>query len=175
MVKKIKNRLFAKISLKKIITITSLLLVVSSCKTASTNPTYKKENKNSIAQKLINSATQNIGTPYKAGGKTKAGFDCSGLIYTIFESNQITMPRTSIQQSKTGQILNPKKETIKKGDLLFFKTNGSSQINHVGIVIETKEDEILFIHSSTSKGVMISSTKEPYFKKSLVQINRVLD
>mgnify|MGYP003616280647 FL=1 len=71
-------------------------------------------------------------------------------------------------------VLNQKKDQAQKGDLIFFKTNKSREINHVGIVIEVSNEEIKFIHSSTSRGVIISSTKEPYYKKTFVQINRVL-
>lgn len=95
-------------------------------------------------------------------------------MYTIFSSHNITLPRNSYQQSKIGEVINTEREEAQKGDLIFFKTNKNSQINHVGIVIEVNDDEIKFIHSSTSKGVIISSTKEPYYKKTFVQLNRVL-
>ena len=65
-------------------------------------------------------------------------------------------------------------ENAQKGDLIFFKTNGRSRINHVGMVVEVLDDEIKFIHSSTNGGVIISSTKESYYKKKLAQVNRVL-
>jgi cell wall-associated NlpC family hydrolase len=134
----------------------------------------EKRKTNHLAEELIDAAAENIGVKYKYGGTTKAGFDCSGLMYTIFDSNNITLPRNSYQQSKIGVVINPEREQAQKGDLIFFKTNKNSQINHVGIVIEVNDDEIKFIHSSTSKGVIISSTKEPYYKNSLVQLNRVL-
>ena len=111
---------------------------------------------------------------YKYAGTTKAGYDCSGLIYTIFNAENITLPRNSFQQSKIGVVLNPKRDHAQKGDLIFFKTNKNKEINHVGIVIEATDEEIKFIHSSTSRGVIISSTTEPYYKKTFVQINRVL-
>jgi cell wall-associated NlpC family hydrolase len=64
---------------------------------------------------------------------------------------------------------------IKKGDLIFFKTNGKSRINHVGMVVEMDNDEIKFIHSSTQSGVIISSTKESYYKRTFAQANRILN
>ena len=127
-----------------------------------------------LAEQLIDIATENIGVRYKYGGTTRAGYDCSGLMYTVFNSENIVLPRNSYQQSKIGVVLNQKRDQIQKGDLVFFKTNKSNQINHVGIVIEVSDEEIKFIHSSTSKGVIISSTKEPYYKNTLVQINRIL-
>jgi cell wall-associated NlpC family hydrolase len=63
---------------------------------------------------------------------------------------------------------------VKKGDLVFFKTSSRGVINHVGLVTEVRSDEILFIHSSVQRGVIISSTKEPYYQRTFAQANRVL-
>jgi cell wall-associated NlpC family hydrolase len=65
-------------------------------------------------------------------------------------------------------------ENAQKGDLIFFKTRGGRQINHVGMVVEVVDGDIKFIHSSTSGGVIISSIKERYYDKNFVQINRIL-
>lgn len=132
----------------------------------------KKENR-SIVKNLIETATDNIGVKYKAGGTSKSGFDCSGLVYTTFESENIKLPRSSFEQAKIGKVI-PLSDA-KKGDLIFFKTNKSKQINHVGLITEVNSDEIKFVHSSTSKGVIISSTKETYYKNSFEQVNRVIE
>ena len=96
-------------------------------------------------------------------------------MFSTFAKYDIALPRTSIDQSKQGIQLGTKLEEAKKGDLIFFKTNSRSQINHVGIVTEVRDDQVLFIHTSTSKGVIISSTKEPYYKRTFVQVNRILN
>jgi cell wall-associated NlpC family hydrolase len=70
-----------------------------------------------------------------------------------------------------GTVLKPNE--IRKGDLIFFKTNGRKIINHVGMVVEVLENEIKFIHSSSSNGVKISSTKDSYYKRTFAQANRV--
>jgi cell wall-associated NlpC family hydrolase len=75
--------------------------------------------------------------------------------------------------AKIGRILD--EDDIRKGDLIFFRTNGKSVINHVGMVTEVTNDEIKFIHSSTQKGVIISSTKEPYYGANFAQANRILE
>ena len=121
---------------------------------------------------LIERASENIGTRYRTGGTSKSGFDCSGLMCTTFGAFDIKLPRTSREQSGMGTKINT--EEAQKGDLIFFKTNGRSQINHVGMVVEVCEGEIKFIHSSVSNGVIISSTKEKYYEKNFSQINRVL-
>lgn len=136
----------------------------------------KKESKTEnryVVNNLIKKATDNIGVKYKAGGTTKSGFDCSGLVYTTFESENIKLPRPSYEQAKIGKTI--KVSDAQKGDLIFFKTNRSKQINHVGLITEVNSNEIKFVHSSTSKGVIISSTKEAYYQNSFVQINRVLE
>jgi cell wall-associated NlpC family hydrolase len=87
----------------------------------------------------------------------------------------IKLPRTSAEQAKAGTRLGKNTDEAKKGDLIFFKTNKRSQINHVGIVTEVNNEEIIFIHSSTSKGVIHSSTKQSYYKKTFAQLNRILE
>lgn len=129
---------------------------------------------NHLIEKLIDAASDNIGVKYRSGGTTKAGFDCSGLMYSVFSSYDIPIPRSSYEQSKVGLIIDRERDNVKKGDLIFFKTNRKSKINHVGLVVEIADEEVKFIHSSTSKGVIISSTKEPYYQNSFVQINRIL-
>ena len=152
-----------------------LPLLFISCKSTSsavTKTESKRENKY-IVTNLIETATDNIGVRYKAGGTTRNGFDCSGLVFTTFESQNIKLPRSSYDQAKIGKII--KFDDAKKGDLIFFKTNKSNQINHVGLITEANSSEIKFVHSSTSKGVIISSTKEAYYKNSFVQVNRIID
>lgn len=126
-----------------------------------------------LIEQLINSATNKIGLRYKSGGITDEGFDCSGLMFNIFNLYNINLPHSSFDQAKLGVVT--ERENTKKGDLIFFKTNGRNKINHVGMVIEINSEEIKFIHSSTSSGVIISSTKEPYYQKSFVQVNRILE
>lgn len=121
---------------------------------------------------LVSTASENIGTRYRLGGTTKDGFDCSGLMLTTFSNFDIQLPRTSIEQSQYGVKVDT--EDAQKGDLIFFKTNGRRQINHVGMVVEAIDGDIKFIHASVSGGVMISSIKEKYYKKKVTQVNRVL-
>lgn len=125
-----------------------------------------------FVEQLILAASQNIGTPYRYGGTTQEGFDCSGLMCFAYGSLEVKLPRSSIEMASYGSKIDA--ENTQKGDLIFFKTNGSSRVNHVGMVVEVLEGEIKFIHSSTHGGVMISSTKEEYYAKCVAQVNRVL-
>ena len=121
---------------------------------------------------LISKASENIGTRYRSGGTTTAGFDCSGLMCYTFSSYDIKLPRSSAEMASYGSKIDA--QNAQKGDLIFFKTRGSGRINHVGMVVEVLEGEIKFIHSATHGGVIISSTKESYYERNLAQINRVL-
>ncbi|MXO04129.1 peptidoglycan endopeptidase [Flavobacterium sp. HBTb2-11-1] len=152
----------------------------SSSQIAETAPEIKKDstfvrtgNYSELIDRLIASATENIGIRYRSGGTTKAGFDCSGLMFCTFGNFDIKLPRSSIEQSRIGTKV--ASEEAQKGDLIFFRTNGRRHINHVGMVVENVDGEIKFVHSSTHGGVMISSTKEPYYTRSFSQVNRVLN
>lgn len=161
--------------MKKIYILLALSFLFASCKSTST-AVSKKESKREnryIVNQVIEKATDNIGVRYKAGGTTRNGFDCSGLVFVTFESENIKLPRSSYDQANVGKII--KFNDAQKGDLIFFKTNRSKQINHVGLIVEVNSNEIKFVHSSTTKGVIISSTKEAYYQNSYVQINRVIE
>jgi cell wall-associated NlpC family hydrolase len=99
--------------------------------------------------------------------------DCSGLVFVAFNKENISLPRVSRDMAKQGKSVSLSK--THKGDLLFFKTNKNKKtINHVGLVIENKRGNILFIHSTSSKGVIISSLSERYWKNAFVSVRRVL-
>ena len=126
---------------------------------------------NYLATQLINNAMQFVGVRYRSGGTTISGMDCSGFVTAAFGIFDLKLPRSSIDMSKVGAKISP--SDAKKGDLIFFRTHGGV-INHVGMVVEVINDEIKFLHSSVSRGVMVSSTKESYYKRAFVQVNEVL-
>lgn len=164
--------------MKKSFYILSLIALFVSCKSSSvinsSSAENKKESANQIINKIINIASENIGVQYKTAGTTKAGYDCSGLVYSSFGHYDIALPRTSYEQSKIGIQLDQNLKRAKIGDLIFFKTNRRSKINHVGIITKIQDNDIKFIHASTSKGVIISSMTEPYYQNTFVQLNRIL-
>jgi cell wall-associated NlpC family hydrolase len=125
------------------------------------------------SERVVNHATSFIGTRYKYGGTTKKGMDCSGLVYTSFMKESIPLPRISRDMARSGSRISLKE--VDKGDLVFFKTGKNrGDINHVGLVVGTDNNEILFIHSTTSKGVIISSMNETYWRNSFVEVRRVI-
>lgn len=124
------------------------------------------------AEFLIKKASENLGTRYRSGGSTSAGFDCSGLMFSTFQNLDMTLPRSSHEMAGYGVKIN--KVQAQKGDLIFFATFGGRRISHVGLVTEVTNGEIKFIHSSTGSGVVVSSLNEPYYARTFVQVNRVL-
>lgn len=130
--------------------------------------TPKKNNK---AEAVLAEAHRFTGTPYKYGGTTRTGMDCSGLVINAYGAAGISMPRNSREQASSGKEIRLK--DVQKGDLIFFNTSGSG-ISHVGIVDKIKSGEVFFIHSSTSKGVIISSLSETYWNRRFVKATRVL-
>ena len=122
---------------------------------------------------ILKDAERYLGTPYKFGGNSSSGFDCSGLTTKVFDENGLKLPRRSADQANTGK--NIAVEEVKPGDLLFFATAGGSKVSHVGIVHTIENDgEVKFIHASTSKGVIISSLNEKYWNKAYLHAQRVL-
>lgn len=122
---------------------------------------------------LLKDAEKYLGAPYKFGGSTSDGFDCSGLAVKVFEENSYKLPRRSADQAETGNTVDITE--VKPGDLLFFATAGGSRVSHVGIVHDIEKDgEVRFIHASTSKGVIISSLNEKYWNKAYLHAKRVL-
>ena len=130
-------------------------------------------NNNTQAGNILSDAEKYLGAPYKPGGMTSSGFDCSGFVNTVFAENNIKLTRRSADQAKEGVGINI--ENVKHGDLLFFATAGGKRVSHVGIVHTITDDgEIKFIHASTSKGVIISSLEEAYWDKAFLFARRVL-
>ncbi len=138
-----------------------------------TKSSNRSEKTASKATAIVETALAYKGTRYKFGGTTKKGMDCSGLMFTAFGAHQIQLPRISYQQATRGERI--QLSAVQKGDLLFFQTNKNrKRINHVGLVVEIKKGVIKFIHSTTSKGVLISSLEERYWKNAFTEARRVL-
>ena len=124
-------------------------------------------------EKIINTALSYNGTRYKYGGTTKKGMDCSGLVYTSFLEHDVPLNRTSSSMAQQGKKI--KLSDAREGDLLFFRTNKkNSKINHVGLIVTIDGSDIKFIHSTTSRGVIVSSIKEGYWNYAFVEARRVL-
>jgi probable lipoprotein NlpC len=127
---------------------------------------------NRDVQKVIQTARSYRGTPYRYGGTTRIGMDCSGLLCTSFRSIDVNLPRTSQEQSHFGQNVRPK--DIRPGDLVFFsESRFSNKISHVGLVTDVKSDEeIFFIHASTRLGVIEDNLFSDHYQKIFIKAVR---
>ncbi|MEM7483591.1 MAG: C40 family peptidase [Bacteroidota bacterium] len=133
----------------------------------------KEKRKDTKADNIVATAMTFSGTRYKYGGTTKKGMDCSGLLYVSLKENDIIFPRASYLMAEEGKRI--KIPQVQKGDLLFFRTGKSGKrINHVGLVVDVKGDDIKFIHSTTSRGVIVSSLREGYWNYAFVKATRFL-
>ncbi len=117
--------------------------------------------------KITATALKMVGVPYKWGGITTKGFDCSGLVWYVFDKNKITLPRTADVQYKKGKTVTI--GNLQKGDLVFFTTYEPGA-SHVGIYLEKGK----FIHASSSKGVMVSNLADSYWKPRYLGARRIL-
>lgn len=124
-------------------------------------------------QQIINTAMTFTGVRYKYGGTTTKGMDCSGLLHVSFAKHDILIPRASYMIAKEGETI--KLEEVGLGDLLFFGTsNRKKSINHVGLVVAIEGNDIKFIHSTTSRGVIVSSMREGYWNHAFIKATRIL-
>ncbi len=133
----------------------------------SCSSTKVTSNKLTVEQKLEKQYNQYKGTKYKYGGTDKRGFDCSGFTQKVYENAfQIKLPRTTEEMGDIGKKVS--KNKLKPGDLVFFRP--SRKYIHVGIYM----GKDLFMHSSTSKGVIKSDINNPYWKKKYRYAKRII-
>ena len=111
-----------------------------------------------------------LGVPYKYGGSTKKGVDCSGFIVNIYNDVYgIKLYRSSADMKAKNCKSIPDKK-LRMGDLVFFATGKSrKKVNHVGIYLKDNK----FVHASSSRGVIVSSLKEPYYTRTFVTAGKV--
>jgi cell wall-associated NlpC family hydrolase len=117
----------------------------------------KQSNSRLLPDRIEKEAKSLLGIRYKYGATGPSQYDCSGFTKHVFSSQGITIPRTSKEQAKVGKYL--RYSELKKGDLIFFRSNHSSKVSHVGIFIGNGK----FIHASSSKKkVVISNMNSNY-------------
>ncbi|WP_297478269.1 NlpC/P60 family protein [uncultured Photobacterium sp.] len=128
---------------------------------------HKVAKSSSINNGMFNRVYRNWkGTPYRYGGSSKKGIDCSAFVQVGYSSvYKKALPRTTLQLVKKGKKVN--RNNAKEGDLVFFRTGRNSR--HVGIYL----GNLKFMHASQSKGVIISRLDNPYWRRHFWQIRRL--
>ena len=123
---------------------------------------------------LVKEANALLGSPYKYGGNNPSGFDCSGFTsYVYSKALNIKLNRSSNDQSRMGKKV--KISDLEPGDLIFFKLNPDSKINHVSLVSANKGDQLIVIHSTTSRGVIKQDVMaSQYWKSRMVFAKRII-
>ena len=155
--------------LSYIVALTIILIGLSSCHTSAPRLDYKALAQASVRlgmdieltdnHKLYVNAAEWIGTPYRAGGDSRHGTDCSGLVSQLYKKTY----RMRLSRSTDGQLKESNKITrrnLREGDLVFFTSRVSrKKVAHVGIYLKDGK----FIHASTSQGVIVSNLREKYY------------
>lgn len=117
---------------------------------------------------LVALAKEWLGTPYRYGGSSKNGTDCSGFTMAVFREFGYTLYHGASDQYRSATPVTTEERDV--GDLVFFSFYGDGRIAHVGIYLGSG----MFIHASTSRGVIISSVYESYYAKNYIGAARVL-
>lgn len=126
-----------------------------------------------IRHQIVTEALSCTGTRYRYGGMSKAGYDCSGLVYSVYSANDIQVPRTAADMSGMGKKVVPSK--ARKGDLIFFALRGKA--DHVAIVTQDAKDGSLWVvHSTSSRGVLHEDVMESsYWSRRIREARDVID
>lgn len=119
------------------------------------------------AEKVVALAESYIGTPYRWGGSTPAGFDCSGLVQHVYGEVGLDLPRNSADQARTGRKADLRE--LEPGDLIFFRID-RNVISHVGIHVGGGE----FVHApGTGKSVRLDSLESEWWRRRVMGVRRL--
>lgn len=176
-------------NIKYLIIFTFLLALVTSCGTQKVtnsnllyDPSEVAELSRKLGVKLSNLDREDdrymplyvessfwLGTPYRGGGLSRRGVDCSGFTYLIYEKVfKKKIPRSTSELSRM-KMKKVSQKDLETGDLVFFATSSKNKINHVGIYLK----DGYFVHASTSRGVIVSHLYEDYYRRTWKKGGRI--
>ncbi len=120
---------------------------------------------------LYNEGAKWLGVPHRLGGSTKKGVDCSGFVVIIYREIYGKQLKRSSADMLKHNCKKVDRDRLQEGDLVFFKTGSGSRKtpDHVGIYLKSGR----FIHTSSSRGVVVSSLSEPYYMRTWITGGRV--
>jgi cell wall-associated NlpC family hydrolase len=118
------------------------------------------------ASHAANIASRQVGTPYRYGGNSPSGFDCSGLVQYSYAMAGVNVPRTTGALWQTTTPVS--RSEIQAGDVLFFRVDG--KMSHVGLYLGSQK----FVHApSSGRAVSIATLTSPYYAKAFVGAGRL--
>lgn len=165
--------------LMQLVALGALVLFLSSCRTSAPRLDYRALARASVRlgvdiglednHKLYLEAASWVGVPYRAGGDSKRGTDCSGLAHQLYKKvYRTSLPRNTEGLKKKSRKIT--KRNLREGDLVFFTSNRSPRkVAHVGIYLKNGK----FIHASTSNGVIVSNLNEKYYLRHWMSGGRI--
>jgi cell wall-associated NlpC family hydrolase len=142
-----------------------LALLLAACAGTPSSPPVVTDP--AAADRAAGNALRMVGKPYRYGGSTPAGFDCSGLVQYSYKQAGVTLPRATDEQLRVSQPLRGRH--LRRGDLLFFDQEGKKK-SHVGIYLGDGR----FVHApSSGKAVRTDRLDSAYWKKHLSEARRI--
>ena len=150
----------------------TLAVILASCGTSAPHYNYKELARASIRlgmdidmkdnhQLYVESAAW-LGVPYRGGGSSKRGTDCSGLTSQLYKKVYHKKLQRSSDDQRTKDCRKVSRKNLREGDLVFFHNGRKKRVaTHVGVYLKDNK----FIHASTSRGVIISNLQEEYYRK----------
>ncbi|MFQ5753303.1 MAG: C40 family peptidase [bacterium] len=119
--------------------------------------------------RLMQAIESYLGVPYRWGGSTKSGMDCSGFVRTVYRgATGLELPHSARTMFKMGKFI--EETELKFGDLVFFENIENYGVSHVGIYLGSNK----FAHTSTTQGVTISYLNEKYYRQRFIGARKIL-
>ena len=140
------------------------VLVLAAC--GSDSGLRKAESNDSPGHRAALAALQQVGVPYRYGGQSPRGFDCSGLVHYAYQQAGLSIPRTTKQLWSAAATIEP--DELQAGDLLFFRIDG--KMSHVGMYLGERR----FVHAPQSgRTVSVGTLEAPFYRNALIRTARI--
>ena len=146
------------------IALTAVLLALAAC--GSDSALRQANADTSPGHRAARAALAQVGVPYRYGGHSPSGFDCSGLVHFAYLEAGLSIPRTTKQLWSVAETID--RNELQAGDLLFFQIDG--KMSHVGMYLGERR----FVHAPQSgRTVTVASLEMPFYRQALIRTARL--